>query len=235
MGCDIHLYVEKRISGIWFSADEWTQDKYETEPKLEVAYKNRFYSGRNYDLFAILANVRNGSGFAGVKTGDGFNPICMPLGLPPDVTPEVRDDSNRWGDDGHSHSYLTVAELLAYDWTQSTRQQGWLDAASYCKWSGYSKSCGLGPNSYSADVWGGSVEKISNEEMEERVNDVCRKNPDHHRTNEQLVAEKMQSVYTLLEWTETYYQAASDFLSETMPRLMGNRQTGRRENRFLVR
>jgi len=29
---------------------------------------------RNYDLFAILANVRNGHGFAGIKTGGGIRP-----------------------------------------------------------------------------------------------------------------------------------------------------------------
>jgi hypothetical protein len=33
-------------------------------------------------------------------------------GLPVDVTTEVCDISDDWGVDGHSHSYLTVKELI---------------------------------------------------------------------------------------------------------------------------
>lgn len=36
----------------------------EDDPRLGC-YHDRWYSGRNYDLFAMLADVRNGRGFAG--------------------------------------------------------------------------------------------------------------------------------------------------------------------------
>ena len=69
MGCDIHLYVERKVPGIgWVSLED----------------PNEHYNGltnRNYSIFAILANVRNGRGFAGIVTGTGFNPISEPRGL----------------------------------------------------------------------------------------------------------------------------------------------------------
>lgn len=78
MGCDIHFYVEKRINGIWQTADKWSADLDDDRPYVD--YDDRFYRDRNYDLFGILADVRNGRGFAGVTTGEGFVPIAAPQG-----------------------------------------------------------------------------------------------------------------------------------------------------------
>lgn len=36
---------------------------------------------RDYFLFGVLANVRNGHGFAGVDTGDPVDPISEPRGV----------------------------------------------------------------------------------------------------------------------------------------------------------
>jgi len=111
MGCDIHLYVETfdPIKGCWVFC-----------PDVE-------YDWRNYDAFAILADVRNGSGFAGCKTGDGFVPISDQKGVPTDMSNEVRSSAEHWRGYGHSFSWLTLEELLAYDWTQTTTKQGMVD------------------------------------------------------------------------------------------------------------
>ncbi len=45
---------------------------------------------RSYNTFAMLADVRNGRGFAGIKTSDGFPVIHEPRGLPSDL--EMLDD-----------------------------------------------------------------------------------------------------------------------------------------------
>lgn len=87
-------------------------------------FKGEAYGGRNYDAFAILADVRNGRGFAGVKTGEGFNPIADPKGVPSDASAEYKERVEDWKGDGHSHSYFTVAELKAYDWNQTTIKSG---------------------------------------------------------------------------------------------------------------
>lgn len=74
----------------------------------------RWYSNRNYDAFAILTGtVRNGFGFAGVKTGEGFRGItAQPRGEPRDLS-KVVHKHHSWD---HSPSWLTLAELLAFDW-----------------------------------------------------------------------------------------------------------------------
>lgn len=83
----------------------------------------------------MLANVRNGVGFAGCDTGDGFTPISEPRGLPEDVTAEVKEASDRWGVDGHSHSWVILAELLAYDWQgQRTKLRGWVSGSDFRLW-----------------------------------------------------------------------------------------------------
>jgi hypothetical protein len=59
---------------------------------------------RSYDTFAMLANVRNGRGFAGIKTSDGFPFIAEPRGLPDDfemVERKTRDEEDDGEDERH--------------------------------------------------------------------------------------------------------------------------------------
>lgn len=145
MGCDIHLFVEKRRHGEWeainglnpdlvlneeyrlryigrgdYHAAESLSLRMESRAAAELWVLDWLYPHRNYDVFAILAGVRNGRGFAGIKTGDGFIPIAEPKGLPKDMSALVQRESERWGLDGHSHSHLTLKELQDYDWDQET-------------------------------------------------------------------------------------------------------------------
>jgi hypothetical protein len=107
MGCDIHLYTEKlkSVNSVdkWVNCDHWKlnpyfgYDEYEEEWELVSLYR-----GRNYGLFSLLAGVR------------GNDEICPPKGLPDDVSDIIKKNSDRWGSDGHSHSYFTLAELKEY-------------------------------------------------------------------------------------------------------------------------
>lgn len=100
MGCDIHTYKEKFVDGRWQTADEWVP--YDNEEKtLEVPYKKHAYTGRNYNLFGLLAGVRNREGTL----------TLAPRGIPFDVSPEVQAANESWDADGHSHSYLYLHEL----------------------------------------------------------------------------------------------------------------------------
>lgn len=123
MGCDIHLFTEaeKVIDGQkkWVNVDNWKVDHYDDSFTLRSAY-----DGRNYRVFAILAGVRN---FREPLEA----PICEARGLPKDVSDTVKKDSDKWGIDGHSHSWLTMRELLHYQAENSTRQQsGYISADS---------------------------------------------------------------------------------------------------------
>lgn len=219
MGCDIHLFVEKRNgSSQWEAAESWVPD--ENEPsRLTVPHKQRFFDDRNYSLFAILADVRNGYGFAGVDTGDGFVPIAEPRGLPNDVTVEVKGESDSWDVDGHSHSYFTVAELLAYDWTRATKRRGVLELIEYVKWSRYDRREGEQPQNWSGDVVGRSVVVVDDGEAV-----AARLAPVAGRTDDEIASaiKKLGVGFTHIrcEWSVPYYMTCERFWSRAIPRLL---------------
>lgn len=156
MGTDIHGVFQKR------TADGW-----EDVP-------SHFEENRHYFLFSILADVRNGFGFAGVPTYSPVEPISKPRGLPADFAmsgeahpiaasevlgwrQKYRDEDDPlevWMGD-HSHSWLDADEILAYvaKRRDATRQcTGVIPIANYREWDKTSP-----PDSYSGDVWGRDV------------------------------------------------------------------------------
>lgn len=148
MGCDIHLYAEKRQpDGSWLpiaptnvhrnslkegeesptpyrfplwdgekldGAFELSADVDDDGNPVERRRLAPWFQDRNYNLFSMLADVRNGRGFAGCDTGDGFTPIFDPRGIPEDASQAYRDECESWGCDGHSHTHMLVSEWLAY-------------------------------------------------------------------------------------------------------------------------
>lgn len=111
MGCDIHVFTEEKLNygnkkGEWFNCDHYKKNIYFGTDEYEQEYQViPIYDNRNYTLFSILANIRN----------YGNNePISEPKGLPQDCCKEIREENERWGCDGHSHSYFTLKELI--DW-----------------------------------------------------------------------------------------------------------------------
>lgn len=190
MGCDIHFFLEKKVDGQWKSMDKWTIDDEEDESYKYVKYDDSFYGGRNYNLFSILADVRNGYGFAGCDTGDGFTPISYPKGLPKDVTSEVKSYSDGYGIDGHSHSWYTLKELEDYDWTtKKTKQRMLIPSENYEKWkNGDHSTMGWG---------GGGPPRISIEDLEK------------------LPEDKRSGYSVQVEWEETYKDAVDTYFHNT--------------------
>ena len=105
MGTDIYFYVEKRENGQWILVKDITLD---------------YLERRNYPFFAILANVRNP-----IYYEDGgphhYEPISLPKGVPKDASSEYlqieQKENLRYL--GESFSYLTIQEILDYDWSQT--------------------------------------------------------------------------------------------------------------------
>lgn len=232
MGCDIHLYVETRhADGTWKTADKWKSDEYDEDSNvLTVDYKDQFYSDRNYNLFSILADVRNGSGFAGVKTGEGFNVIAPPRGVPADACPEYLAYQKEYGCGGHSHGYLTVAEIMAFDWTQTTMLCGWVSPTSWARWRDYGS-----PDDWCGEVGGRDVRHFDASDFEaawqklraEREYPETRYAYAHlnpNRDEGRDIARFVEilgggSPYTHVSWQKQYYECCKDFLGTTMPRL----------------
>ena len=108
MGCDIHSRVQKFIDGKWKTVevplfpsdmlDLFTPKSRWNEPSVEP------FSWRSYGMFAFLADVRNYS---------YVPPISSPRGLPDDVT----NEEDEYGD--HSFSWLSLKELLDFDYSQT--------------------------------------------------------------------------------------------------------------------
>lgn len=93
MGCDIHMYREKRVDCKWVTADEWDDG--------DVSWEKRF-TNRNYNLFSILAGVRE-------REAPPYK--FKPRGLPLNISEQVAHVADEYGRDGHSHSYLYLHEL----------------------------------------------------------------------------------------------------------------------------
>jgi hypothetical protein len=149
MGTDIHMYIERRHGKRWRlvkppapppaseratvrTRDDGTPYNYVSpfwgphkcmyvRDSERGRFRLHWYENRNYDAFAILTGtVRNGRGFAGVKTSSGFNGITRePRGTPDDVGSWVRDAT--WD---HSESWLMLDEILAFDWDQTVTKTG---------------------------------------------------------------------------------------------------------------
>lgn len=121
MGCDIHSFVEKKNSAGSWERVTWPNAG-ETGP----------WGWRSYRIFGFLANVRNYSDSPFISNSRG---------MPEGVSPSVAKEYETWDSDGHSHSWLSLKELLAFNYDSEmedrryTRQIGpnsW-DGAATCE------------------------------------------------------------------------------------------------------
>lgn len=149
MGSDIHMFVERlnpdRSS--WATMGKWmcvSRDGEDVPPSKGVpdededtrykrCSKNQWHTYRNYGLFAILANVRNNYGFACIPMGSKYNPISLPKGFPEDASKNVAEYHELWGCDAHSATYLTLRELVEFDWDQVVHLYGTLHPMDYAE------------------------------------------------------------------------------------------------------
>jgi hypothetical protein len=105
MGCDIHMYTEKKDhKGVWRCTDFYEVNQYYNEDEKdewEPEFNHfDFYRGRNYELFGVLAGVRSEA----VK-------FIPPKGVPLDASKECQADFKRWDSDAHTPSWLTLGEI----------------------------------------------------------------------------------------------------------------------------
>lgn len=127
MGCDIHTRIEYRRDEKegWLNGDFYRydpnyrgNDPYATDPMMLIEVCDE----RDYELFAVLADVRN---YNNVEC------IDEPRGMPDDVSFRVERDHDDWGADAHSASWFTLKELI--DWNEKhtgrTKRSGYMPKA----------------------------------------------------------------------------------------------------------
>lgn len=202
MGCDIHAFVEKKNeNGVWEAVygESCTLNWYKVQLAIAITNNDRnniefytkhidqnaalsldwLYDGRCYDLFALLADVRN---------YNHITPISDPKGFPDDVSKEIKEKADEWEYDGHSYSYYTLSELNKYI---EMGKDNYYTNGGYIGRSEYVTFLKKGrPSSWSRNVAGANVAIVSNEKMEKILADTYENyNPD-------------KSYYTYVEWKD---------------------------------
>lgn len=124
MGCDIHTRAEVfrqpytyklhkgeevTVPGKWRMIKDHMFDNlsFQEDRPIQgwnVPMQMEPYSGRNYTLFAWLADVRN--------YRDGLEPLADPRGVPEDASKGWKKYVKKWDCDLHSKSYFTLQELI---------------------------------------------------------------------------------------------------------------------------
>lgn len=155
-----------------------------------------WYGDRHYDVFAILANVRNGSGFAGVDTGNPWPFIQNGRELPEDACLEVIEYMSHYQ---HSPGWVTLQEITKYDWDYVRTKRGVVNEAQFREWLLNGDAQGSGPSGWSGAVSGGMVRHITNEEMLELMTGLKYKDPD-------------LSYYTKVQWLQTARDVCEPFI-----------------------
>lgn len=151
----------------------------------------QIYQDRNYHVFSLLADVRNGG---------GIQPIDEPRGLPDDMSAELVDRLRQWGQDAkgqylardpnedeeeredlyekleaekegawdlgeHSHSWLTLAEVLEFPYEEaSVRMSGFVDPWNFELFRRNGK-----PQQWTGGVSGTSIEHVTAMEMARNI------------------------------------------------------------------
>lgn len=183
MGCDIHIIAEVKPKKnllqrlmFWTKPPSWKVNSARVFPNpwykegAEAEFQKGEYlatpeDGRNYDWFSILADVRNGYGFAGVMTGQAFKVIAEPRGVPYDATKEWKETVERWDNDMHSKSYLTLEDFDSFDWNQVTMKTG---AVTLEQYNVLRKENSV-PNVWCGSVSGQNIVTISQEDADNHI------------------------------------------------------------------
>lgn len=160
MGTDIHTVWQVKLGNVWRETP------------------HNYSEDRHYRLFAWLANVRNGYGFAGCYMHQPLIPLSDNRGLPSDFIvanethyshfealssqrkkyfneyPEdygTRDRAGVWMGD-HSYTYVTAREVLSAQ-DQAIKFTGIVSIAEYRSWDGKSQ-----PDNYCGEISGPNID-----------------------------------------------------------------------------
>lgn len=183
MGTDIHPAVEVRRDGVWRYARpkepcSWYYETYtEKEVKrltdsgwvakygpIQVGERRNkwdrcktrlpdFFTHRNYRHFALLGDVRNGSGFAGVYTHDPIPSISSGRGYPADISREAMAKLSH----EHSPGWASLSELQAYDYRIKMTEGGVVDENEFLRMIRTGKT----PNNWSGSITGPAIVTLS--------------------------------------------------------------------------
>jgi len=258
MGTDIHVFAESREG----AGEEWrflpvpdkTGVRYDTpvpegEPryryydkeaeggKVEIggerSYLRSWISDRNYRLFAYLADVRNGYGFAGVDTGEPVQPFADPRGWPQDLSPELREEEELIE---HDPTWFTVQEIQDFFAGLEGDQEvvGVMSARQF-----EALEEGAAPESYSAGIYGRDIITLEQDEYlaYKKAGKLSWRNvADEHirvRVEEDDGTHATKEVYVRMRWRVPKVQAFTAF-NDCMQEILDVAKAGAEDVRVLI-
>lgn len=202
MGTDIHMACEIRRDGKWCTLKErvfknaWFREDSDYEP-FTHEFTEVPYDSRCYNLFGMLADVRNGTGFAGCRIGEPFVPISKPKGLPKDMC----KDTDEYISHEHTASYLTLTELERYAWTRLHRNYGVVEEGQYRDYV----MRGNNPEDWCGDVCGPGIVYLKEPEMVDLIMGKRERKPG-------------ETYYTACYFKpKTYAECSGGFYDEVIP------------------
>lgn len=161
MGCDVHICIQRREPEGW--REVVYQKVYENigqKPVDGIPVAPGIFDSRRYNLFGILANVRNGEGFAGIRTGAGWPSIAPERGWPAGFDAKVIAPNPQYPAEGprdmgdHSFTWVGLDELKAFPWDDlKTTLYGVVPTAEYERLL----KTGETPTEYSGSVVGSGI------------------------------------------------------------------------------
>jgi hypothetical protein len=222
MGCDIHIAIQVQDRDAWRHV-AWRSAPYSFRTSIDgYPIAPKVFDARNYSLFGILADVRNGVGFGGITTGDAWPAIAPGRGYP-----DGFDESDVPGDpyDGpvitadeeparsvarrllgtaeprsmgeHSQTWIALSELEEYAWDAIKRRRtGVVTTESFDQLRE-----GYGPEAYSSDVSGGGVVIYTPSEYRAALS----------------TGRLATRPYVRAEWTESARVATRDWPGDVLP------------------
>lgn len=217
MGTDIHPLVQVHTEEGW-------QD-------IPISEYPEAIWNRDYRLFGILANVRNGVGFAGIRYGSPAKPISQERGLPPDVKARLKGgeedavlpiegrryrfmredepvDPEYWLG-YHDFTWVTLDELLKYPWTQRLKNVGVVPWNEYCRMQEEKREV---PENCCGDVSGPFTIKIDQLQAQYAYAEMQRRK----REGRTISFGDLQ-VYVYMEWLESVELDCAGFTQDVMP------------------
>lgn len=214
MGCDIHFFVEKLVDGKWQNVEcegtvsclcvRYSSDRAPTKNchwcKGTGEEPRGWYDGRNYALFAVLANVRN---------YDDTPPIAEAKGFPENASGFVAKEFKEWGPDAHHPSYFTLRELQAHDWDRTETVHGVISLGQMRKLLHEREL----PREYSRAIFGGKIKNLSWKEAIDMLA-TEKENPEGKSPFDPNLHYHVQA-----HWEEKLFDRCPYFTKETMPHM----------------
>lgn len=134
MYCDIYMYAEIMKDNQWYKVKNYfLNNKFKPQ---EENYINEFgdkinyyrcdhpYQDKNYNLFSILANIRN-------DNLDQFDYISVPRGIPVNISPALNKIIQMKEDNIHSISYIYLNELIKFNWCKKISKRVLLNEKNF--------------------------------------------------------------------------------------------------------